>query len=107
MDDRGVDGPPYPTALRLYAIAEARWAEIEAHYIAVDLLRLPAAKFCNCVYAWCVAYMQPEDREKWDMMLSAPLVGAEKRAPSESEVEAEGASFMAAMSAHRNLVGKD
>jgi hypothetical protein len=89
-----VDRPPYPAALRLYAIAEERWAEIEAHYLTVDLLRLPEAKFTNAVYAWCVKYMTPEDREKWDMMLTAPLPGQEKRKPSEAEVEAEGAAFM-------------
>ena len=102
-----MDWPPYPTALRLYAIAAERWAEIEAHYLAVDLLRLPAAKFLNAVYAWCVVQMQPDDREKWEIMLSAPIPGTESRVrPSEVTAEAEGAAFLSAMSAHRNLVGK-
>ena len=107
MDDRGVDRAPYAAALRLYAVADERWAEIEAHYIAIDLLRLPPAKFLNAVYAWCVKYMDPEDREKWDIMLTAPLPGAEKRRQSsEAEVEAEGAAFLAAMSTHQLLTGK-
>jgi len=102
-----VDRPPYPVALRLYAVAEERWAEIEAHYIVVDLLRLPPAKFLNCVYAWCVRYMDPETREKWEMMLTAPLPGTERtRPPSEVEAEVEGAAFMAAMSQHQTLTGK-
>lgn len=107
MDGRGVDRPPYPTALRLYAIAEERWAEIEAHYIAVDLLRLPHAKFLNAVYAWCVQHMAPDDREKWDILLTAPLPGTERsHRPSEVEVEAEGAAFLAAMGTHKTLTGK-
>ena len=105
MDDRGVDWPPYPAALRLYAIADERWAEIEAHYITVDLLRLPPAKFLNAVYAWCVRYMQPDDREKWEMMLTAPLPG-QKAGASDNQVEAEGAAFLAAMDAHKTLTGK-
>ena len=107
MDDRGVDWPPYPTALRLYAVAEERWPEIEANYISVDLLRLPPAKFLNAVYAWCVRYMTPEDREKWDIMLTAPLPGTEKiRRPSDAEIDAEGAAFLAAMNTHQTLTGK-
>ena len=106
MDGRGVDWPPYPAALRLYAIAAERWAEIEAHYLAVDLLRLPPAKFLNAVYAWCVKHMQPDDREKWEIMLTAPLPGAERTRPSQVTAEAEGAAFLAAMSTHRDLVGK-
>ena len=107
MDGGGVDRPPYPAALRLYAIAEERWAEIEAHYIQVDILRIAPAKFLNAVYAWCVRFMQGEDREKWDMMLTAPLPGTERRVQaSESQVEAEGASFLAAMSTHQTLTGR-
>lgn len=107
MDGRGVDRPPYPAALRLYAVADERWAEIEAHYLSVDLLRLPPAKFLNAVYAWAVKHMDLEQREKWDMMLTAPLPGTERTArPSEAQVEAEGASFLAAMGAHQALTGK-
>ena len=90
-----MDRPPYPAALRLYAIAEVRWAEIEANYIAVDLLRLPPAKFCNAVYAWAVGHMSQEDREKWDMMLTEPLPGQAKKPPTDMELESEGAAFMA------------
>lgn len=89
-----MDWPPYVVALRLYALAETRWPEIEAHYLPTNLLRLSPATFCNAVYAWCVKYMGPEDREKWDLMLTAPMPGQEKRPPTESEVEAEGAAFM-------------
>lgn len=90
-----MDRPPYVAALRLYAIAETRWAEIEANYLPVNLLRLTPAQFCNAVYAWCVKYMNTEDREKWDMLLIAPLPGQEKRPASEAEAEVEGAAFMA------------
>ncbi len=107
MDGRGVDRPPYPVALRLYAVAEERWAEIEAHYIVVDLLRLHPAKFLNAVYAWCVRHMQPEDREKWDIMLTAPLPGTERRPRlTEAEAEVEGAAFLAAMRTHQTLTGQ-
>jgi hypothetical protein len=94
-----VDRAPYAAALRIYAIAEERWAEIEAHYLSVDLLRLPPAKFTNAVYAWAVQMMLPEDREKWDAMLIAPLPGQERKRPSEAEVEMEGAAFMGLLQA--------
>ena len=101
-----MDRTPYPAALRLYAIADERWAEIEAHYIQVDILRIAPAKFLNAVYAWCVRFMQPDDREKWDMMLTAPLPGGRPARASDTEVEAEGAAFLAAMDAHKTLTGK-
>lgn len=97
MDDRGVDGTPYQTALRLYAIADERWPEIEAAYYEVDLLRFPPAKFLNCVYTWCIARIDPEKREQWDIQLAEPLPGREKDKPSEATIEAEGAGFMALM----------
>jgi len=89
-----VDGPPYPVALRLYAIAESRWPEIEAHYLPTNILKLSPATFCNAVYAWCVLHMDPEQREKWDLLLEAPLPGMEAR-PTDRQIEDEGAAFMA------------
>jgi hypothetical protein len=62
-------------------------------------LKLSAATFCNAVYAWCVRYMSPEDREKWDTLLNEPLPGQAKRPPTEAEIEAEGAAFMALLAA--------
>lgn len=86
-----MDRPPYIVALRLYSVAEARWPEIEAHYLPTNILKLSPATFCNAVYAWCVRWMSAEDREKWDMMLTAPVPGSK---PSEAEIESEGAAFM-------------
>lgn len=105
MDDRGVDGPPYPVALRLYAIAAERWAEIDAAYLSVDLIRLPPHRFCNAVYAWCVQHMTPEKREEWDFMLNAPLPGHEQAAPTETVIEAEGEAFMAVMAMNEQVTG--
>ncbi len=97
MDDRGVDGTPYQAALRLYVIADERWPEIEAAYYAADLIRFSPAKFLNCVYSWCVARIDPEKREQWDIQLVEPLPGREKTKPSDATIELEGAGFMALM----------
>jgi hypothetical protein len=43
--------------------------------------------------------MGPEDREKWDLLLTAPLPGMEKAGASDAEAESEGAAFMALMTA--------
>lgn len=97
MDDRGVDRPPYQVALRLYAVAAERWAEVDAAYYMVDLIRVAPHRFLNFVYAWCVERIDPEKREDWERMLEAPLPGMEKAKPTEVMIEAEGASFMALM----------
>ena len=101
MDDRGVVGPPYPTALRLYFIASENWAEIEAAYYQVDLLRVSARKLLNLVYAWCVHRIAPERREEWDAMLTAPLEGQVQA--TDRQIEQEGDDFMAAMAMHTQL----
>jgi len=103
VDGRGVDRPPYPTALRLYAIAVERWAEVEAHYFSIDLLGVSPRKFLNLVYAWCVQFMDAEKREEWDVMLEAPLPGAK---PTEAQIEREGESFLAAMQMHQQVSGE-
>lgn len=92
-----MDGPPYQAALRLYVIAEQRWAEIEIAYITSDLLRFPPAKFLNAVYVWCLERIEPEKLEQWLFQLSAPLPGEEDKV-SETTQEVEGDAFMNAMS---------
>lgn len=57
----------------------------------------------NLVFAWCVERMDPEKREQWEMMLTDPLPGREKAAPSPITAEQEGADFMAAMAAHQGM----
>lgn len=100
MDDRGVVRPPYPTALRLYAIAAERWAEIDGLCAqnGVDPIRLRPDRFCNLIYAWAVERV--EDRERFDFDLNAPMPG-QVRQPSEAELEREGADFMSFLATHQ------
>lgn len=94
-----MDRAPYPAALRLYAIAEDRWAEIDATYYQADILRFRPDRFLNCVYTWCLDRIDPEKREEWDAMLESPLDPKAKAKPTDSQVESEGAAFMALMGA--------
>lgn len=103
MDGRGVDRTPYEAALRLYLIAGSRWAEIEATYYMTNLLDETPRKFLNLIYAWCVERITPDEREKWETMLVAPLPGAKPKKPSERTAEDEGAAFMAMMQTHKAL----
>lgn len=66
-------GPPYRVVLRLCAIAADRWAEVDAAYPSIDLIRLPIDRFCNFVYTWCIKYVDPKAFEEWKMALTAPL----------------------------------
>jgi hypothetical protein len=100
-----MDGPPYPVVLRLYAVAAARWAEVESAYYQVDLLTTGPRKFCNLIYAWCVQWMDAEKREQWDYELSAPLPGADPHRVSEQQVEQEAADFMATLAMHQGMTG--
>lgn len=96
-------GPPYPSALRLYAIADGHWAEIEAAYYQIDLLSVGSRKFLNLVFAWCLTRIQPEQREEWIRDLEAPLPGQVQASPA--QVEQEGMDFMAAMQMHEQMTG--
>jgi hypothetical protein len=91
-----VDRTPYPAALRLYAVAEERWAEIDTAYLPTNLLRESPARFCNAVYTWCIARVEEEKREEWDNMLTAPLPGQEDRV-TDNVAEEEGMAFMQVM----------
>jgi hypothetical protein len=93
-----VDRPPFAVVVHLYAIAEDRWAEIDAAYPSINVIRLAPHRFLNFVYAWAVARVDPEKREEFDMLLDTPVPGQERQV-SETTREAEGAAFMALMSA--------
>jgi hypothetical protein len=47
--------------------------------------------------------MNPEKREDWDQMLTAPLSGARPAQATEQQVEQEGSDFMAALAMHQGL----
>jgi hypothetical protein len=87
-----VDRPPYQVALRLLGIAAERWAEIEAHYYQVDLLRLPPHKFFNHLWAWCVSqFHDPEKYEEWVFQMESPLEG--QTLPTAGNLAADAESF--------------
>jgi hypothetical protein len=92
---------PFPEALRLYVIAAERWAEIDANYYSIDLISYPPHRFMNLIYGWCVERVQTEKREEWELMLSEPLPGQAKAAPTPLQVDQEAADFMATLAAHQ------
>jgi hypothetical protein len=53
------------------------------------------------IYAWCVERVEPDKLEQFLIELEAPMPGREKAAPSQRQVELEGADFMAAMQMHQ------
>lgn len=60
----------------------------------------PPHRFLNLVFGWCVSGMTQEEREKWEMMLHAPLPGQERKPPTEAELEIEGQAFMNLLAMH-------
>lgn len=86
---------PYQVALRLCRIADQRWAELDAHYIAVDLIRLPPDRFANAVLTWALDRTDPDKREEWLLELHDPLPWQDIN--SEAAVQAESDSFMSMM----------
>lgn len=99
-----MDGKPYPVAVRLYAVAIGRWAELDAEYIHIDLMGLPPHRFCNLIYTWCLKHIKEDDREMWLMQLNQPLPGYEDKV-TDSVAEDEGAAFMAMMDQNKQLTG--
>lgn len=88
-------GPPFRVAVRLYAVAITRWAELDAAYITIDLIHLPLDRMLNCVYAWCLERVPEDKSEEWLFQLAAPLPG-EKITDEPADWD-EDDSFMTAM----------
>ena len=88
-------GTPYQAVYRLYAIASERWAEIDAAYASIDLIRQPVHRFVNLTYAWCLTRIEPEKLEEWMFMLNSPFPG--EKVVSDQMLEDEGAAFLALM----------
>jgi len=97
----GVVLPPYPTTLRLYAIAAERWSEVDSAYATLNIIQERPSRFCGLVYGWCVRDMDLERRQQFDYNLAAPLPGREKVKPADTVAEIEGSAFMAAMRQHQ------
>jgi hypothetical protein len=55
----------------------------------------------NLVFTWCVARIDPEKREQWEIELRAPLPGWEKVEPTPFVAEQEAADFMATLAMHQ------
>jgi hypothetical protein len=85
--------PPYTAVVRLYSVADARYAEIEAAYYQIDLMRVRPRKFINLVYAWCVARVAHDDYEKWHTELHDLLPWQDSNTAAAANMEAE--SFLA------------
>lgn len=89
-------GPPYVAALRLHAVAQRYWAQIDGEAIrqgsTLDLLTLPPDRFFNVVQSWAVE--RSKDPERWLAELTRPLDGGARK-PSPEELDREGADFMA------------
>lgn len=91
--------PPYQVVLRLIAVAEDNWPEIDATYPQVDLIRLPLHRLLNFIYGWLVRHANHEQKEELNRQLLAPLVTESGRVqePTPMTEEEEGQMFMATM----------
>lgn len=83
--------PPYPVAVRLCTIAAERWAEIDAAYYQMTLLRERPHRFLNMVYAWAIERVDPDKLDEWLAELADLLPWQD--ADSEAAAELESASF--------------
>jgi hypothetical protein len=52
-----------------------------------------------------VERVAPDKREEWQQQLEAPFPGMEKAAPTERQIEVEGADFMATLAMHQSRKG--
>lgn len=69
-----MDRTPYRAAVRLYGLAEFYWSQIDADYIHVDLLGLPAHRLMNVLHTWFYRKIEdPEEREMFDTRLNEPF----------------------------------
>lgn len=81
--------------MRLYTILSDYYAQIEAHYYTVDLLRVPKRKLLNMVYAWVIERVPHDKLDEWHRDLADLLPW--QSGESEAAIEAESDSFFAMM----------
>jgi hypothetical protein len=87
--------PPYPAAVRLCTVAAERWAELDAHYYQINLLRQRPHRYANLIYAWCIERVPSDKLDDWlaDLVELLPWQDAQSQAAE----ELESASFMSMM----------
>jgi hypothetical protein len=85
--------PPYPVAVRLCLIAAERWAELDAAYYQIRLLRERPHRFANLVYSWCIERVEPDKLDDWLSELNELLPWQD--ADSAAAVDMESESFFA------------
>lgn len=87
--------PPYPVCVRLCLIAAERWAELDAAYYQINLLRLRPHRFLNMVYAWCIERVEHDKLDEWKSELVDLLPWQDSS--SEAAINMESESFLAMM----------
>ena len=85
--------PPYPAAVRLCSIASERWAELDAAYYQINLLRQRPHRFLNLVYSWCIERVEHDKLDDWLNELNDLLPWQDSS--SEAAVNLESESFLA------------
>jgi hypothetical protein len=84
--------PPYPAVVRLCALAAERWAELDAAYYQITLLRQRPHRFLNLVYAWAIERVDPEKLDDWNQELVDLLPWQDSQSEAAASMESE--SFM-------------
>jgi hypothetical protein len=94
-----VAGFPYPAAVRLFAVGEAYWPEIDGTLAGagIDPFDLSPERLINFIYSWAIGrFFDADARTKWLTELHAPLDGADPDKVPES-VQAEEMSMFYAL----------
>lgn len=81
--------PPYPAAVRLCTIAAVRWAELDAAYYQINLLRLRPHRFANLVYSWAITLVEPDKFEEWVFDLNDLLPWQDSTSEAAAELESQ------------------
>jgi hypothetical protein len=79
--------------VRLCAIASERWAEIDAAYYQINLLRQKPHRFASMVYAWAIERVESDNLDDWLTELRDLLPWQDST--SETAVDLESQSFLA------------
>lgn len=85
--------PPYAAAVRLCAVASERWAELDAAYYQINLMRLKPHRLANLVYAWCIERVDPEKLDDWKSDLVDLLPWQDVQGETAAQLESD--SFFA------------
>jgi hypothetical protein len=98
----------YPAVVRLFAVADAYWSDIDGSgaWKGIDPLSLSVHRFLNLIQFWLVKNADADERDRILLAIYAEAEGTDPDRVPQSVVDEEMSMFMAFASQNKALGGE-